>query len=162
MWLLQAGRVSGRELFPSALATAICRLAMSIVFKLTMSSTIVSNYAKYGALGVMFSLMSFLIAVGVVIIVGAIIGLVWRLRRTADQPAHQPDEIPTAVSASAWQCRARARQQRHVARVCQSRCQIKALGRCHRWRHGKVRGQNFRPLTARTLALLIYGSSNRR
>ena len=46
MWLLLAGRISWRELFPSALATAICWLAMSVVFKLTMSSTITSNYTK--------------------------------------------------------------------------------------------------------------------
>ena len=52
MWLLLAGRVSWRELFPSALATAICWLAMSVVFNLTMSSTITSNYKKYGDIGV--------------------------------------------------------------------------------------------------------------
>ena len=82
MWLLLAGRVSWRELIPSALATAICWLAMSVVFNLTMSSTITSNYTKYGAIGVVLSLMSFLIAIGVVIILGAVIGVVWRLRRT--------------------------------------------------------------------------------
>ena len=82
MWLLLAGRVSWRALFPSALATAICWLAMSVVFNLTMSSTITSNYKKYGDIGVVLSLMSFLIAIGVVIILGAIIGVVWRLRRT--------------------------------------------------------------------------------
>ena len=55
---------------------------MSVVFNLTMSSTITSNYKKYGDIGVVLSLMSFLIAIGVVIILGAIIGVVWRLRRT--------------------------------------------------------------------------------
>ena len=82
MWLLLAGRVSWRELFPSALATAICWLAMSVVFNLTMSSTITSNYNKYGDIGVVLAIMSYLIAIGVVIILGAIIGVVWRLRRT--------------------------------------------------------------------------------
>jgi membrane protein len=82
MWLLLAGRVSWRALFPSALATAICWLAMSVVFNLTMSSTITSNYKKYGDIGVVLALMSFLIAIGVVIILGAIIGVVWRLRQT--------------------------------------------------------------------------------
>jgi membrane protein len=83
MWLLLAGRISWRELFPSALATAICWLAMSVVFNLTMSSTITSNYTKYGDIGVVLALMSYLIAIGVVIILGAIIGVVWRLRRTS-------------------------------------------------------------------------------
>lgn len=58
---------------------------MGVVFKLAMSSTITSNYARYGALGVMLSLMWFLVAVGVVIIVGAVIGVVWRLRRTINR-----------------------------------------------------------------------------
>lgn len=91
MWLLLAGRISWPELFPSALATAICWLAMSAVFKLTMSSTITSNYKKYGDIGVVLSLMSFLIAIGVVIILGAIIGVVWRLRRTITRDGEAAD-----------------------------------------------------------------------
>jgi membrane protein len=47
-----------------------------------MSSTITSNYTKYGDIGVVLALMSYLIAIGVVIILGAILGVVWRLRRT--------------------------------------------------------------------------------
>ena len=99
MWLLLGGRVSWRELFPSALATAICWLAMSVVFNLTMSDTITSNYKKYGDIGVVLAFMSYLIAIGVVIILGAIIGVVWRLRRTiapdSGAPAHQ-NEPPVA------------------------------------------------------------------
>lgn len=53
---------------------------MSLVFKLTMSSSITSNSGKYGAVGVMLSLMSFLVAIGVVVILGAIFGVVWRER----------------------------------------------------------------------------------
>lgn len=43
---------------------------MGVAFTLTMSSTIVSNYKKYGSIGVMLSLMSCLIAVRVVVILG--------------------------------------------------------------------------------------------
>jgi membrane protein len=82
MWLLLGGRISWRELIPSAVATGIFWLAMCLVFNLTMSSTITSNYKKYGEIGVVLSFMSFLIAIGVVIILGAIIGVVWRLRGT--------------------------------------------------------------------------------
>ena len=99
MWLLLAGRVTWRELFPSALATAIFWLAMSVVFNLTMSSTITSDYTKYGDIGVVLAYMTFLIAIGVVIILGAIVGVVWRLRRTvgpdsgsADAPTEPPGE----------------------------------------------------------------------
>ncbi len=78
MWLLLAGRIAWKDLFPSALATAVCFLGMSLVFRFTMSSTITSNYAKYGSVGVVIALMSFLIAIGVVIILGAIVGVVLR------------------------------------------------------------------------------------
>ncbi len=103
MWLLLGGRESWRALFPSALATAICWLAMSVVFNLTMSTTITSEYKKYGDIGVVLALMSYLIAIGVVIILGTVIGVVWRLRRTiapdSGAPAHQ-NEPPVAPGLS--------------------------------------------------------------
>lgn len=80
MWLLLAGKLKWRELFPSALATGICWLGMQIVFRLTLSSTIVSDYKKYGSIGVVFAIMSLLIAIGVVIMLGALLGVVWRER----------------------------------------------------------------------------------
>ena len=80
MWLLLAGKLRWRALFPSALATGICWLGMVVVFRLTMSSTIISNYRKYGPIGVVFAVMSLLIAIGVVIMLGALVGLAWRER----------------------------------------------------------------------------------
>jgi len=80
MWLLLAGRMGWRDLFPSALATGICWLGMQIVFHLTLSSIIVSDYRKYGSIGVVFSIMTLLIAIGVVIVLGALVGVVWRER----------------------------------------------------------------------------------
>lgn len=53
---------------------------MEIGFRLTMSDTITSDYAEYGAIGVVFAVMSFLIAVGVVVILGAVLGMAWRER----------------------------------------------------------------------------------
>jgi membrane protein len=94
MWLLLRGRLTWRELFPSALATGVCWLGMIIVFRLTISNTIVTDYRKYGAMGVVLAFVSFLIAVGVVIILGAILGLVWRLRRK--RLAEQPDPEPSS------------------------------------------------------------------
>jgi membrane protein len=81
MWLLLGGRLSWRELFPSALATGVCWLVMEIGFRLTMSATITSDYRRYGAVGVVFAVMSFLVAVGVVVVLGAVLGLVWREHR---------------------------------------------------------------------------------
>jgi membrane protein len=80
MWLLLGGKLRWGELFPSALATGICFLGMEVVFRLTLSSTIVSDYKKYGAVGVVFAIMSLLIALGVVIMLGALLGIVWRER----------------------------------------------------------------------------------
>jgi len=81
MWLLLSGKRAWRELFPCALATGICWLGMVIVFRLTLSSAITLDYRKYGSIGVVFALMSLLIAQGVVIMLGAILGLIWGERR---------------------------------------------------------------------------------
>ena len=80
MWFLMGGRVPWREVFPSALATAIFWLGMEVVFSIIFSNTVISDYKKYGAIGVVFALMSWLIAIGVVIILGAVVGVVWRER----------------------------------------------------------------------------------
>jgi membrane protein len=83
MRLLLAGRRSWRRLFPSALATGVCWPAMTVGFRLTMSGTITTDYAKHGPIGVVFAVMSVLIAIGVVIILGALTGVVWEERRSA-------------------------------------------------------------------------------
>ena len=80
MWFLLAGRITWRDLFPAAFATAVCWLGMSVVFSLTFSSTVISDSDKYGPIGVVFALMSWLIAIGVVIILGAVVGVVWQER----------------------------------------------------------------------------------
>ena len=80
MWFLLAGRVPARHLFPGALATAICWVGMEAVFSLVFSSMVISNNDKYGSIGVVLSMMSWFIAIGVVIILGAVTGVVWRQR----------------------------------------------------------------------------------
>jgi membrane protein len=79
-WFLLAGRVHWRALLPSAVATSLFWVGMEIVFWLTFSNTVISNDKKYGPIGVVFALMSWLIAIGVVIILGAVAGIVWRER----------------------------------------------------------------------------------
>jgi membrane protein len=81
MWFLLAGRVSWRGLFPAAVATAVCWLGMEVVFSIIFSNTIISDDKKYGPIGVVFALMSWLIAIGVVIILGAVAGIVWDERK---------------------------------------------------------------------------------
>ena len=54
MWFLLAGRVSGARSSLPAVATAICWVGMELVFRLTFSNTVISDYDKYGAIGVVF------------------------------------------------------------------------------------------------------------
>jgi membrane protein len=80
MWFLLSGRVPWRALLPSAVATALFWVGMEAVFSFIFSGTVISDDKKYGPIGVVFALMSWLIAIGVVIILGAVVGLVWRER----------------------------------------------------------------------------------
>jgi len=80
MWFLLAGRIPWRRLFPSALATGLCWLGMVAVFSAIFSGMIISSYDRYGPIGTVFSLTSWLISIGVVIILGAVAGLVWQER----------------------------------------------------------------------------------
>ena len=80
MWLLLAGRIPWRKLMPGAVATGFCWAGMALVFSIMFSGIIVSDSQEYGAIGVVFAFMSFFIAIGVVIILGAVVGMVWQER----------------------------------------------------------------------------------
>ena len=53
---------------------------MEAVFSVVFSGMVISNDEKDGPIGIVFALLSWLIAIGVVIIVGAVTGIVWRER----------------------------------------------------------------------------------
>jgi membrane protein len=80
MWLLLAGRISWRRLFPAACATGVFWLGMEVAFSFFFSGMVISNNKQYGPIGVIFALMAFLIAIGVVVILGAVVGVVWQER----------------------------------------------------------------------------------
>jgi membrane protein len=80
MWFLLAGRISWKALFPAACATGVFWLGMEAVFSVIFSGMVISNYRQYGAIGVVFALMSWLTAIGIVIILGAVVGTVWQER----------------------------------------------------------------------------------
>ena len=80
MWFLLAGRVSWRRLLPCAVATGAFWMGRLAVFAAIFSGMVISYDQKYGPIGVVFGLMSFFIAVGVVIILGAAVGLMWQDR----------------------------------------------------------------------------------
>jgi len=81
MWFLLAGRISWRRLLPGAVATAVFWIGMEVVFHFIFSNTIISDDKKYGAIGIVFALMSWLIAIGVVVILGPVVGIVWDERQ---------------------------------------------------------------------------------
>lgn len=80
MRFLLAGRIPWRRLFPSAVATGLCWLGMVAVFSATFSGMVISSYNRYGPIGVVFDIMSYFLAIGVVIILGAVVGIMWRER----------------------------------------------------------------------------------
>ena len=80
MWFLLARRKSWGYLFPAAVATAVFWVGMEAVFSVVFSGMVISNDDKYGPIGIVFSLLSWLIAIGVVIILGAVVGIVWQER----------------------------------------------------------------------------------
>ncbi len=77
---LLARRIAWRQLLPSAVATAVFWIGLGVFSSIFFSSAIVSNYHRFGAIGVLLLLMSWLIAVGVVIILGAVVGILWQER----------------------------------------------------------------------------------
>jgi membrane protein len=80
MWFLLSGRVPWRRLLPSAVATGLCWLGMWAVFSDTFSGMVISSYGRYGPVGIVFDLLSYALAIGVVIILGAVVGIVWHER----------------------------------------------------------------------------------
>jgi membrane protein len=80
MRILLAGRISWRTLFPAACATGVLYAGMELVFWLFFSGMVISDARKFGPIGIIFALLSYLIAIGVVVILGAAVGLVWQER----------------------------------------------------------------------------------
>lgn len=77
MWLLLGGRVHWRRLVPCAVSTGLYWIGMLVVFHFIFSGMVTDYDHKYGPIGVVFALMSFFIAIGVVILLGAATGMVW-------------------------------------------------------------------------------------
>jgi membrane protein len=89
------GREPWRRLFPAALATGVFWVGLGAFASFYFSSTLVSDSHLYGAIGVVFTLVTWFIAMGAVIILGAVVGQTWVTRR--DQSAHRGVE-PTEES----------------------------------------------------------------
>ena len=81
MHFLLAGRVAWRTLLPSALITGVLYGGLGLFSKFYFSGTIISDSKTYGTIGAIFGIMTWFIAIGAVIILGAVAGAVWADRR---------------------------------------------------------------------------------
>ncbi len=81
-YMLLAGRLGWRELLPTGLATGIFMTGLSVFSSLLFSSSIVSDDKTYGPIGVVMVLISYLVGLGVVIHLGAVVGRMWNERHT--------------------------------------------------------------------------------
>ncbi|OAH13628.1 ribonuclease BN-like family protein [Streptomyces jeddahensis] len=82
MHVLLTGAVRWRTLFPSALATGVCWTGLGVVSAFHFSSAIVVHEEKYGPIGVVMIILSWLVAVGVVVHLGAVVGRLYVDRRS--------------------------------------------------------------------------------
>jgi membrane protein len=86
MHFLLAGRTAWQRVVRPALATAVLWEGLALFSAAYFSSAIVSDSRLYGTIGVVFSLLTWFIAIGAVVVLGAVGGLVWEERRGRTGP----------------------------------------------------------------------------
>jgi membrane protein len=86
MHFLLAGRVGWRALLPSAIVTGVFYGALGVFSRFYFSDTIISDSKTYGTIGAIFGIMTWFIAIGAVIILGAVAGAAWEDRRNRQVP----------------------------------------------------------------------------
>ena len=93
---LLGGRVAWRHLLLGAVATTLGLIGLAVLAGLLLSASIVDHHDEYGPIGVVFAMMSWLIALSVVMLGGALLGAtlvqVWRAREdgTDERPSPTP------------------------------------------------------------------------
>ena len=80
MHFLLAGRVPWRQLVRPAFVTSLLWLALALFSSVYFSSAIISEHRLYGTIGVVFILLTWFIAIGAVVALGAAWGAVWQQR----------------------------------------------------------------------------------
>jgi membrane protein len=80
MRFLLAGQVRWRALLPAAVITGACYGGLGIFSRFYFSDTIITDSQTYGTIGAIFGIMTWFIAVGAVIILGAVAGAAWNER----------------------------------------------------------------------------------
>jgi membrane protein len=80
MHFLLAGRVPWRRLIRAAALTALFWIGLELFSAAYFSAAIISDSRLYGPIGVVFSLLTWFIAIGAVITLGAVAGTTWDQR----------------------------------------------------------------------------------
>jgi membrane protein len=84
---LLGGRASWRQVRPVAIATGLFWVGLGVFAAFYFSSTIVDDSKTYGPIGVTFTLVTWFIAIGAVLTLGAVVGEVWQRRRSGTTTA---------------------------------------------------------------------------
>ena len=77
MHFLLAGRVRWRQLVRPAILTGLFWIGLELFSAAYLSAAVISDSRLYGTIGVVFSLMIWFIAIGAVILLGAVAGETW-------------------------------------------------------------------------------------
>ena len=100
MHLLLGGARSWPSLVRPALVTAVLWLVLEGGSALYFSTAITNDNRLYGAVGVIFSLMTWFVLVAVVLVLGALLGEVWEERASASRPQPASGTQPSTKAAS--------------------------------------------------------------
>jgi membrane protein len=84
MHFLLNGRVPWRRVIPPAVITALFWFGLALFSSVYFSSAIISEHRLYGTIGVIFVLLTWFIAMGAVLVLGAACGAEWLARRETD------------------------------------------------------------------------------
>jgi membrane protein len=85
---LLGGRESWRRVRPAAIATALFWIGLGVFAAFYFSTTIVDDSRTYGPIGVTFTLVTWFIAMGAVLTLGAVVGAVWQRRTLGTGTQH--------------------------------------------------------------------------
>ena len=90
MHFLLAGRVSWRPLIHAAMLTAVLWIGLELLSSAYFSAAVISDSRLYGTIGVVFSFLTWFIAIGTVIVIGAAAGATWDQRKERPGKPRRP------------------------------------------------------------------------